>query len=61
MVGEVKPVLVHHGKTTNFTLFVKAPEDAKQPEVVPLTFTVINHEDPGMTASYETVFNGPKH
>ena len=55
-----KPQLVHHGRSTPFTVFVKAAEENIVKEVTPIEFYVENTEDPNMTAKYNTVFNGPK-
>ena len=52
--------LVHHGKATGFTVFVKAPDTNITKEVTPIQFRVENTEDPTMSAEYNTMFNGPK-
>jgi cytochrome c oxidase accessory protein FixG len=52
--------LVHHGKASGFTVFVKAPDVNVTSEVTPIEFRVENTEDPTMAAEYNTVFNGPK-
>lgn len=52
--------LVHHGKSSGFSVFVKAPGDNVKQEVTPLKFIVVNTEDEKMKAEYQTVFNGPK-
>ncbi len=55
-----KKQLVHHGKASGFTIFVKAPEENLNREVTKLQFRVENVEDPNMKAEYDTVFTGPK-
>jgi cytochrome c oxidase accessory protein FixG len=52
--------LVHHGKASSFTVFVKAPDTNITQEVTPIQFRVENTEDPNMAAEYNTMFNGPK-
>ena len=52
--------LIHHGKASGFTVFVKAPEASINNEVTPIQFRVENVEDPTMAAEYNTMFNGPK-
>lgn len=58
--GEQQPI-VHHGKASRFTVFVKAADNNVNQEVTKLQFRVENTEDPTMAAEYNTVFNGPKH
>lgn len=60
IVDAEKPQLVIHGRSTPFTVFVKAAEANIVKEVTPIEFYVENTEDPNMTAEYNTVFNGPK-
>ncbi len=60
LVDADKPQLIHHGKASGFTVFVKAPEENINGEVTKLQFRVENTEDPTMAAEYNTVFNGPK-
>jgi cytochrome c oxidase accessory protein FixG len=52
--------LAIHGKSTTFTVFVRAPDGNANKEVTKLQFRVENLEDPTMAAEYNTVFNGPK-
>lgn len=54
-------LVARHGHTTNFTIFIKAPSDSVKAEVTPLDIRVANKEHPEITASYKTMFNGPKH
>ncbi len=53
--------LAHHGKSSSFTVFVKAPEEVLNQEVTKLKFRVENVDDPQMAAEYTTMFNAPKH
>lgn len=55
-----RPQLIHHGKASAFTVFVKAPEANLTSEVTKIQFRVENVEDPNMKAEYDTVFTGPK-
>lgn len=52
--------LALHGKSSSFTVFVKAREENVKAEVTKLQFRVENQDDPTMAAEYNTVFNGPK-
>jgi cytochrome c oxidase accessory protein FixG len=54
------PKLVAHGKSTTFTMFVKADDKNVLKEVTKLQFRVENTEDPTMFAEYNSVFNAPK-
>lgn len=60
VVGGDVPQLVHHGKATSFTIFVRAPEENIKKEVTEIEFRVENTEDPNMSAEYTTMFNAPK-
>ena len=60
IVDADKKQLVHHGKASGFTVFVKAPAANLKSEVAPLKFIVVNTEDQNMKAEYQSVFNGPK-
>ncbi|MDO8207216.1 MAG: cytochrome c oxidase accessory protein CcoG [Gallionella sp.] len=60
LIDADKPQLIHHGKASGFTVFVKAPEENVKSEVTKLQFRVENIEDPTMSAEYNTVFSGPK-
>lgn len=59
LVDADKPQLVHHGKASGFTVFVKAPEGNITREITKLQFRVENVEDPNMAAEYNTVFTAP--
>lgn len=60
LVDADKPQLVHHGKASGFTVFVKAPDENIHEEVTKIQFRVENAEDPAMAAEYNTVFSAPK-
>lgn len=60
LVGAEQPQLLAHGKSTSFTIFVKAPEENTLKEVTKIEFRVENQEDPSMMAEYTTMFNAPK-
>ncbi len=54
------PKLVAHGRSTTFTMFVKADDKNVLKEVTKMQFRVENTEDPTMFAEYNSVFNAPK-
>ncbi len=60
IIGAEQPKLVTHGRSTSFTIFVKAPSENIEKEVNPIEFYVVNAEHPDMLAEYTTMFNGPK-
>lgn len=60
IIGAEQPLLVHHGRATPFTIFVRAPEKNIHDEITPIEFSVENVDDPTMSAEYNTMFNGPK-
>ncbi|MFA6920297.1 MAG: cytochrome c oxidase accessory protein CcoG [Gallionella sp.] len=60
LIDADKTQLIHHGKASGFTVFVKAPEENIHNEVTKIQFRVENEEDPTMAAEYNTVFNAPK-
>ncbi|MDD2722098.1 MAG: cytochrome c oxidase accessory protein CcoG [Gallionella sp.] len=60
VVDAERQQLVHHGKASGFSVFVKAPGMNVKQEVTPLRFIVVNTEDEKMKAEYQTVFNAPK-
>ena len=61
VIGAEQPLLIHHGRATAYTIFVKAPEENINNEVTRIEFRVENTEDTEMSAEYTTMFNGPKH
>lgn len=61
LIGGEQLQLMTHGKSTSFTIFVKAPEANTLKEVTPIQFRVENKEDPTMAAEYNSKFNAPKH
>ncbi|HEY6093928.1 MAG TPA: cytochrome c oxidase accessory protein CcoG [Gallionellaceae bacterium] len=60
IIGAEQPLLAHHGRATAYTIFAKAPEKGVTEEITPLEFRVENVDNPAMSSSYHTVFNGPK-
>lgn len=60
IVGADKLPLARHGKSTSFTLFVKAPAKSLGQDVVPIQFRVESVEDPNVFAEYTSKFYGPK-
>jgi cytochrome c oxidase accessory protein FixG len=61
VIGAEQPKLLAHGKSTTFTIFVKAPGENALKDVTKIEFSVENVEDPSMRAEYTTIFNAPKH
>ena len=60
IIGAEKPLLTHHGRSTSFTIFVRAPGGNIKGEVTPIEFRIQSVEDPLISAEYKTRFNGPK-
>jgi cytochrome c oxidase accessory protein FixG len=60
ILGAEKPLLTHHGRSTSFTIFVRAPGENIKREVTPIEFRIQSIEDPLIAAEYKTKFNGPK-
>jgi cytochrome c oxidase accessory protein FixG len=60
LMGAEIPRIVPHGKSSSFTIFVKANEKNVLQDITKLQFRVENIEDPTMFAEYNTVFSGPK-
>ena len=60
LIGADVPQLVHHGKASSFTIFVRAPSENIKKEVTNIEFRVVNTEDANMVAEYSTLFNAPK-
>ena len=58
--GAETPLLVNHGKLTEYTIFIEVPEKYVTKEITPIDFKVQSTEDPTIKATYRTVFNGPK-
>lgn len=61
VLGPDSSYMMHHGRSTSFTVFAKANEANVKQEMAHLQFKVINIDDPNMTAEYTSLFNGPKH
>lgn len=60
IINASETYLTHHGRGTSFTIFVKAPGSSVKQEVTPIEFKVQAIEDGQVSASYSTMFNGPK-
>ncbi|MDD5384609.1 MAG: cytochrome c oxidase accessory protein CcoG [Gallionella sp.] len=60
IIGAEKPLLTHHGRSTSFTIFVRAPGENIKREVTPIVFRIQSVDDPLIAAEYKTKFNGPK-
>ncbi len=60
ILGTETPLLIHHGRINEYTIFIKVPEKYITKEITPIEFEVQNTEVPTMLAKYRTVFNGPK-
>ena len=59
LVGAEQPKLIHHGRASSFTVFVKAPDENITKEITNIEFRVENTENPAMAAEYNTKFNAP--
>lgn len=59
IIGSEKNIFVPHERGAVFTVFVKAPSENIYKGVTPLSFHVQSIEDPNISASYNTLFNGP--
>ena len=60
LIGNEQPKLLTHGRSTAFTIFVKAPEENILSETTKIEFHVSNTEDPSMAAEYTSKFSAPK-
>ena len=58
IIGAENPV-THHGRSTSFTIFVKAPAQNIKKDVVPIQFRIESVEDPNVFAEYTSKFYGP--
>jgi len=58
IIGAENPV-THHGRSTSFTIFVKAPGQNIKKDVVPIQFRIESSEDPNVFAEYTSKFYGP--
>jgi cytochrome c oxidase accessory protein FixG len=61
LVDADKVQLIHHGRASAFTIFVRVPEANIKEGATKIEFRVENAIDPTMSAEYDTVFNGPEH
>lgn len=60
LIGNEQPKMLTHGRSTAFTIFVKAPEQNIQNETTKIEFRVTNVDDPNMAAEYTSKFSAPK-
>ena len=60
ILGAETPLLVRHGKLSQYTVFIKVPEKYVRKEITTIEFKVQSTEDQTIQAAYKTVFNGPK-
>lgn len=60
LIGAEHLPLLHHGRMTSFTLFVRAPRREIKREVSPIEFYVEDAENPKIHAEYSSKFNAPK-
>lgn len=60
LVGNERELLAAPGKTSKFTFFVRVPKNDLTAEREPITFTIHNMDDDKITASYESMFFGPR-
>jgi polyferredoxin len=57
--GAETPLLMRHGKLTQYTIFITEPKKQVTQKITVVDFKVQNTEDATMIAKYNTVFNGP--
>ncbi|NOU01048.1 MAG: hypothetical protein HOO95_05680 [Gallionella sp.] len=57
--GAEAPLLLHHGKVSSYTIFIRVPAKYVFRETTAVEFKVQNIEVPTMQTQYKTVFNGP--
>lgn len=60
IMGAETPLLVKHGRVSEYTIFIEVPEKYVANEITAIDFKVQSTETPTMQARYRTVFNGPK-
>lgn len=60
IIGADTPLFLKHGRVSQYTIFIKAPDEELSKEITDIEFKVENTEDPKMQAKYRTVFNGPQ-
>ena len=59
IIGSEKTIFVPHERGASFTVFVKAPSENITKGVTPISFHVQSIENPTISVSYKTLFNGP--
>jgi polyferredoxin len=60
LVGAEDPILTHHGRSTSFTVFVRAPGRNITQDVTPIEFHVTSEGTQNVVDHYSTQFYGPK-
>lgn len=60
LIGNEQSKSLAHGRSTSFTIFVRAPEENIRSETTKIEFRVENTEDPTMAAEYKSKFSAPK-
>ncbi|WP_456415859.1 cytochrome c oxidase accessory protein CcoG [Thiolapillus sp.] len=58
--GAEKPLLARKGNTGSYIMFINAPAENIKDERTPITFKIVNLDDPTQTSSYESMFFAPK-
>jgi IG-like fold at C-terminal of FixG, putative oxidoreductase len=59
IIGAEQPLLMRHGKLTQYTIFITEPKNQVTQKITDIKFQVQNIEAATMQAKYKTVFNGP--
>jgi polyferredoxin len=60
LVGADRELLTNPGNITSFTMFVRIPKKELVAERAPITFTIYNLDDDKISATYESMFFGPR-
>lgn len=60
VIGAEHNPVIHHGRGTSFTVFVKAPKANINEDTTPIHFHVEGLDDPSIFAEYTDRFYGPK-
>lgn len=59
IIGTEQPLLMRHGKLTQYTIFITEPKNQVTKKITDITFQIQGTQDKTMQAKYKTVFNGP--
>ncbi len=60
LVGAEEPLLVQPGKVTPYTVYLRLPRFSLQEDSMPVIFKLDSIEKPEISASYESMFLGPR-